>query len=252
MKRRIWQFLIIILVLSLWEFLPAAGIVNPKFLTPASEVFRTLWQLIQAGELHRHFLVSLKRIAFGLGLAMVVACPLGLVMGWFRGLELSIDAPLQAGRQVSALALFPAFILFFGIGELSKIVIIFWASVWPVLLNTITGVKSIDPLLIKSARSMDASELTLFRKVVLPASAPSIFTGVRLGASYAFMVLVAAEMIGANAGLGFLVLNSQETFKIPEMYAAITALGLFGLTINNLLLSFEKRVSRWREIREFY
>lgn len=250
MKSKAWQALIIVLFLSLWEILPSTGVVNPNFLTPASGVFRTLWHLVQSGELLNHFLVSLKRIVFGLGLAIAVACPLGLLMGWFRSLELSIDAPLQAGRQVSALALFPVFILFFGIGEVSKTVIIFWASVWPVLLNTITGVKNIDPLLVKSARSMDASELTLFGKVVLPAAAPSIFTGVRLGASYAFMVLVAAEMIGANAGLGFLVLNSQETFKIPEMYAAITALGLFGLAINNLLLAFEKRATRWKEARE--
>lgn len=252
MKNKIWQALIIVMFFALWELLPTWKIVNPNFLTPASEVINTLWGLVASGELYKHFLVSLKRISFGLGLAVVVACPLGITMGWFRGVELSIDAPLQAGRQVSALALFPVFILFFGIGELSKVVIIFWASVWPVLLNTITGVKNIDPLLIKSARSMDASEITLFRKVVLPAAAPSMFTGVRLGASYAFMVLVAAEMIGANAGLGFLVLNSQEIFKIPEMYAAITALGLFGLTINNLLLSFEKRVSRWKEAREAY
>ena len=244
--------MIVVVFFSLWELLPTCGIVNPKFLTPASEVIKTLWGLIASGELYKHFLISLKRISCGLGLAILVACPLGIIMGWFRNVELSIDAPLQAGRQVSALALFPVFILFFGIGELSKVVIIFWASVWPVLLNTITGVKNIDPLLIKSARSMDASELTLFRKVVLPAAAPSIFTGVRLGASYAFMVLVAAEMIGANSGLGFLVLNSQEIFKIPEMYAAITALGLFGLTINNLLLSFEKRVSKWKEAKEVY
>jgi NitT/TauT family transport system permease protein len=250
MKSKTWQALIIILFFSLWEVLPSVGIVNPNFLTPVSGVFKTLWHLILSGELFGHFLVSLKRIGFGLGLAVAVACPLGLLMGWFRGVELSIDAPLQAGRQVSALALFPVFILFFGIGEVSKVVIIFWASVWPVLLNTITGVKSIDPLLIKSARSMDASEVTLFRKVVLPAAAPSIFTGVRLGASYAFMVLVAAEMIGANAGLGFLVLNSQETFKIPQMYAAITALGLLGLSINNLLLVFERRATRWKEARE--
>jgi len=252
MNSKVMRLVVIVVFFSIWELLPDLGLVNPKFLTPASVVFQTLWHLIQSGELVNHFRISLTRIGFGLGLAFVVACPLGLVMGWFRGVELAIDAPLQAGRQISALALFPVFILFFGIGEVSKVVIIFWASVWPVLLNTITGVKGIDPLLIKSARSMDASAFTLFRKVVLPAAAPAIFTGVRLGASYAFMVLVAAEMIGANAGLGFLVLNSQETFRIPEMYAAITALCLLGLTINNILLACEQRVSRWKEVREVH
>jgi len=249
MNSRISRSLIIILFFLLWELLPATGVVNPSLLTPASRVFKTLWGLLWSGELLIHLWVSLKRIVLGLGLAVAIGGPLGLVMGWFKDLEKTIDAPLQAGRQVSALALFPVFILFFGIGETSKVIIIFWASVWPILLNTIGGVKSIDPLVIKSARSMAASGITLFRKVILPAAAPSIFTGVRLGAAYAFMVLVAAEMVGANAGLGFLVLNSQEVFKIPEMYAAILALALFGLTINNLLLISERRATRWREVR---
>lgn len=250
MKSRIRRVFIIILFFSLWEILPTTGIVNPNFLTPISGVLKALWSLLLSGELMVHLVISLKRIIFGLGLAIGIGCPLGIVMGWFKDFEMTVDALLQAGRQVSALALFPVFILFFGIGEISKVVIIFWASVWPVLLNTIAGVKNIDPLFIKSARSMAASGGSLFRKVILPAAAPSIFAGVRLGASYAFMVLVAAEMIGANAGLGFLVLNSQEIFKIPEMYAGIVALGLFGLTVNNLLLAFEKKATRWREVRD--
>ncbi len=148
---------------------------------------------------------------------------------------------------MSAIALFPVFILFFGIGELSKVVIIFWAALWPILLNTVAGVKGVDPVLVRSARSMGARSGTLFRKVILPAAAPSIFTGVRLGAAYAFMVLVAAEMIGANAGLGFLVLNSQEVFAIPRMYAAIVALAAFGLAVNNALLVAERRATAWRD-----
>jgi len=168
----------------------------------------------------------------------LVGVPLGIFMGSWKTFERTLDGPLQAGRQVSAIALFPVFILFFGIGELSKVVIIFWASVWPILLNTTIGVKTVDPVLIRSARSMSARGATLFRKVILPAAAPSIFTGIRL---------VAAEMIGANAGLGFLVLNSQEIFKIPEMYAAIVALAAFGLGMNKLLYHLERRATVWRE-----
>jgi NitT/TauT family transport system permease protein len=250
MKSMILRVSIVILFFSLWELLPTVGVVNPNFLTPVSGVLKALRGLLLSGELITHLMISLKRILFGLGLAIVIGCPLGIIMGWFRSLEMTIDAPLQAGRQVSALALFPVFILFFGIGEISKVIIIFWASVWSVLLNTVAGVKNIDPLLIKSARSFGAKGTTLFRKVILPAIAPSIFTGIRLGASYAFMVLVAAEMIGANSGLGFLILNSQEVFKIPEMYAGIVALGLFGLIVNNILLAFEKQNTGWKEARD--
>jgi NitT/TauT family transport system permease protein len=203
--------------------------------------------MIVSGELTKHALISLQRIAQGLGVSIAIGVPLGLAMGSFKSLESAIDGPLQAGRQVSAIALFPVFILFFGIGELSKVAIIFWASVWPILISTISGVKSIDPVLLRSARSMGAEGLTLFRKVILPAAAPSVFTGVRLGAAYAFMVLVAAEMIGANAGLGFLVLYSQEVFRIPDMYAAMVALAALGLLLNRLLVVLERSATAWRD-----
>ncbi|MEI7609799.1 MAG: ABC transporter permease [Rhodospirillaceae bacterium] len=242
------RLLVILVLLLIWELLPRLGIVNPHFLTPASGVAETLWALFRTGELAQHAWISLERILSGLGLSIVVGVPLGIVMGSFKTFESAVDGPLQAGRQVSAIALFPVFILFFGIGELSKVVIIFWASVWPIVLNTIGGVKGIDPILIRSARSMNAAGFTLFAKVVLPAAAPSIFTGIRLGAAYAFMVLVAAEMIGANAGLGFLILHSQETFRIPDMYAAIVALAAFGLALNKLLLWLEHEFTAWRDV----
>lgn len=245
---RILQLLAILILLATWQFLPGRG-VDPRFLPPLSEVLKTISALLSAQELQRHILISLKRIAGGLAVALVIGAPLGLLMGWYREFEQIVDAPLQAGRQVSALALFPVFILLFGIGELSKAIIIFWAAFWPILLNSTVGVKLIDPVLVRSARSMGAGGWNLFSNVIAPAAAPSIFTGIRLGASYAFMVLVAAEMVGADAGLGFLVLNSQETFKIPEMYAAIITLCLFGLLINHLLLYAEKRATRWKQIR---
>lgn len=249
MKTRILQLAAILALLGAWQFLPASGIVNRHFLPPLTEVLDTIRTLLVEKQLQGHILVSLKRIVAGLGVALLVGYPLGLLMGWFREFEQIVDAPLQAGRQISALALFPVFILLFGIGELSKAIIIFWASFWPILLNGIVGVKNIDPILIRSARSMGANGWKLLVNLIIPAAAPSVFTGIRLGASYAFMVLVAAEMVGANAGLGFLVLNSQETFKIPEMYAAIITLCLFGLLINHLLLALEQRVTRWRQVR---
>jgi NitT/TauT family transport system permease protein len=148
---------------------------------------------------------------------------------------------------MSAFALFPVFILLFGLSELSKTIIIFWASLWPVLLNTSTGVKHVDPVLIQSAKSMGASQFFIFCKIILPAAAPEIFTGIRLGASYCVMAVVAAEMIGATAGLGYLVLYSQETFNIPEMYAGIVCLAALGLGLNYALYSIEKFFTSWRQ-----
>jgi NitT/TauT family transport system permease protein len=242
MKYTVLKWLIILGFFLLWEFIPFTGIVDRAFLPPFHEVFASLWNLAISGTLFTHIAASALRLASGLGLACAIGLPLGIAMGHFKKLERVVDSLLQAGRQVSALALFPVFILFFGIGELSKSAIIAWASLWPVLLNAIGGVKNIDPLLVRAARSMGARGPVLFAKVILPAAAPSVFTGLRLAAAYGFMVLVAAEMIGANAGLGFLVLNSQEVFRIPEMYAAIVVLAGFGLGVNKVLLVLEKRL----------
>lgn len=237
---------VISLVLLAWEIAPRIGLVDTTFLPSFSKVVEALWNWISTGEIVRHVTISLQRTALGLGLSILIGVPVGILIGTSHLFAGAFDGPLQASRQVSAIALFPVFILFFGIGELSKVMIIFWASVWPILLNATAGVSDVDPILTRSARSMSAKGLVLFRKVTLPAATPAIFTGIRTGAAYAFMVLVAAEMIGANAGLGFLVLHSQEVFQIPQMYAAIISLAIFGLVLNKLLLWLEHNLTSWR------
>lgn len=236
----------IILFLLLWEALPRLGIVNPGYLSPPSAVVAAIFDLGANGELLKHLEASLWRSLAGLALAIVLGVGLGLLMGWFTRLESILDPLLQLFRQTSALALFPVFILFLGIGEGSKIAIIFWACFWPILLSTISGVKQVDTLLINSALSMGANRRFLFLKIVLPSASPSIFTGVRLAGAYCITALVAAEMIGAHSGLGFLTLNSQEVFQIPSMYAGILLLALVGLALNFLLALLERRFTRWR------
>ena len=236
----------IVLFLALWEAVPRLGIVSDAYLSPPSAVLASIVQLLENGQLWKHVAASLQRSLWGLVLASVAGVVLGLLVGGFRGLAAIVDPVLQLFRQTSAFALFPVFILFLGIGELSKVAIIFWASFWPVLLSTVGGVKQVDRLLVNSALSMGASRRFVFFKVVLPASLPSIFTGVRLAGAYSITALVAAEMIGAHSGLGFLTLNSQETFQIPTMYAGILLLATLGLLLNYLLALLERRLLRWR------
>lgn len=232
--------------LALWELVPRLGIVSEAYLSPPSQIVVTIWQLIGSGELWKHLAASLQRSLWGLLTAIGLGVTLGLLMGWFKRFEAIVDPILQLFRQTSAFALFPVFILFLGIGETSKVAIIFWASFWPVLLSTISGVRQVDRLLIDSARSMGASQWFVFTKVVLPAASPSIFTGIRLAGTYCITALVAAEMIGAHSGLGFLTLNSQEVFQIPTMYAGILLLALLGLALNYVLALIERRLTRWR------
>src|SRR3954453_10465010 len=170
---------------------------------------------------------------------------ISLAIGWFKGLPGLLDTLLEMFLHTAALALLPVFLLLLGIGEASKVALVIYSCSWPILLNTISGVRNVDPLLIKSAKTMGLSSYELLRKVVLPASVPTIFVGIRLAGAYSLLVLVAAEMVGAKAGLGYLIIYSQYNFQIPHMYVGIITIMLLGVSFNQVLSQVEKRLTRW-------
>jgi len=239
--------IIIIVFVLVWEALPLLGWVDQAFFPRFTEVAATWWELLLNGELWRHFSASIIRSAAGFGLALGTAIPLGLLIGWYPLARDLFTPILELFRNTAALALLPVFILFLGIGELSKVAIILFACTWPVLLNTISAVKNVDPLLIKSARSMNIPSIKLFYKVIVPASVPTIFTGIRMAGTGAILVLIAAEMVGAKEGLGYFITYTQYNFLIPEMYAGILTISVLGLIINQLLVSLERHFSRWKQ-----
>lgn len=231
---------------AVWEALPRLGVIDPLFLPAFSTTVTTLFDLILSGKLLLHVAVSLQRSMFGFALAVLVAVPLGFLMGWYNKFEKYTDLFVQTLRNTSTFALLPIFLLLLGLGEASKIAIIFYGASWQLLMNTITGVKSVDPIYIKAAKSMGVSDRDLFMKIILPASIPSIVVGARMGAKISLMVVIAAEMIGAKTGLGFFIQNAQFNFMIPEMYAGILTLAILGLAINYLLVWFEKKTTYWK------
>ncbi|EWM65094.1 ABC nitrate/sulfonate/bicarbonate transporter permease component [Micromonospora sp. M42] len=231
---------------AIWETAPRAGLVDRVFLPPLSEVLAAWWELLRTGQLADHVGASLTRSLTGLALAVVTAIPLGLLIGWYRPLADLLSPLLEVFRNTAALALLPVFVLILGLGETSKIALVVYACSWPILLNTVAGAKGVDPLLIRSARSMGLNHLRLFQKVILPAAVPTVFTGVRLAGAYSILVLVAAEMVGAKAGLGYLVNYAQYNFAIPDMYAGIITISAIGLVVNQLLVAGERRFSTWR------
>ncbi|EIV91301.1 ABC transporter permease [Frankia sp. QA3] len=233
-------------LLVAWEVLPRAGVVDRVFLPPFSEVIDKWWELFLDGDILAHTKASMKRTGAGFALAVAIGLPLGLVIGWFPRLAEILNPLLELFRNTAALALLPVFVLILGLGESSKIGIVTYACVWPILLNTVSGVRTVDPLLIKSAKSMGLSSPRLFQKVILPASVPTIFTGIRLAGAFAIVVLIAAELVGAKAGLGYLINYAQSNFAIQEMYAGIITISVIGVGINQLLLAVERRFSRWR------
>lgn len=232
--------------LALWEIAPRIGLVDRTFLVPFSEAVRALIDLGGNGQLWDNARASLIRSVVGFGIAVAVAVPLGVLIGWYRPLADLLNPLLELLRNTAALALLPVFVLLLGIGETSKIAIVVYACVWPILLNTISAVRAVDQTLIKSARSMSVSTPQLFAKVILPASLPTIFTGLRMAGAASILVLIAAEMNGAKAGLGYLVNSAQQNFLMADMYAAIIAISLLGLAFNQLLVALERRLTRWR------
>lgn len=236
----------IIAFLALWEIAPRLGLVDRVFLPPFSDVADAFAVLAGNGQLWEHISASLTRAFSGFAIAVVATIPLGIAIAWYRPIAEFLNPILELFRNTAALALLPVFILILGIGETSKVALVIYASSFPILLNTITGVRTVDPLLIKSAQSLGLPPLRLFQKVILPAAVPSIFTGLRMAAASSILVLIAAEMVGSKAGLGYMITAAQLNFQIPNMYAGIVAIALVGLVFNAILESIERRLSRWR------
>jgi NitT/TauT family transport system permease protein len=246
--RLLHQSLAILIFLLLWEIFGRLGIlVNPLFLPPFSRVLAALGDSVISGDLWWHASISLRRSLSGFLLGLGFAVPFGLIIGWFKGFGAFVSPLLQLFRNMPTLALLPVFIMFFGIGELSKTMVIFWGVLWSVLINTMSGVKSVDQQLIKAARSMGTGSVRLFTSVILPASLPFIFTGMRISATTSILILIAAEMIGASRGLGYALYFNQANMRIPMMFAYIVVMAIIGVTLNFSLEAIERRSFRWRD-----
>ncbi len=231
--------------LLLWQVASMNGWVSSAVFPPLHTIAAALWDGLAGGALLDDVAISLQRSGTAFAAAVALGIPLGLVMGQMPAVERALDPILQLFRQTSALALYPVFILLLGLGEASKVFVIFWATLFPILLSTIGGVKEVDRKLIEMARSYGAPRLTVFRRVVLPGAVPSVFVGLRLSATTALLLLIAAEMIGANKGVGFQVMNAQYNFQIPLMFAAIFLLAFLGLAANAVLVALQRRLCRW-------
>jgi NitT/TauT family transport system permease protein len=232
--------------LLIWQIFPTLGIISPRTLPPLSEVLARLWEISFNGELKVHIAISLKRSLTGYLAAVTVAIPLGFMMVWSKKVHQFFNPIVQLFRNTSSLALYPVVLLIFGIGETAKFIIIFWTAAWPLLISVIDGVRAVDVIYVKAAKSMSISTLALFFRVILPSTIPYILTGLRISATRSMVALVAAEMLGASSGLGFLIFDTQHKDEIAKMYAAIITLISMGMLVNFGLARLEKRLTVWK------
>jgi NitT/TauT family transport system permease protein len=242
----------IIFFLIMWEVSSSLRWIDPYFLPRFSVVIVEIWRLTGDGSLISNLAISSARAIGGLLIACLIGLPLGFAFGrWFPVTAAGLDPLLRIMSQVNPFLVLLASTLILGFGETTKFVVIAWVSLWPLLFYTITAVSTIDPALIKTARSLGISESGLLFKILIPAALPTIFTGLRISAGITFFILVAVEMLNASSGLGWFEHNSAMNFEIPGMYASATVIVVLGFLLNRFLIAVEHSLFAWRSPVDF-
>lgn len=243
---RVVSVISVVCLLCAWEAICRKGLVSALFLPAPTQIVSSLLVMIGEGEIGVSLAASLYRIVIGFAVGGFVGLAVGLVTGT-SALADRIGTPIvNALYPIPKIALLPLFILWLGIGELSKVTIIGMGVFFPVAMNTYSGVKNVDPLLIKVAASFNAGWWKTMKSVVLPNALPTIFTGLRIAAGTSLLLLVAAEMIAAQEGIGALILHYGDLMITDRLMAGVIVLSLLGLVFNLLLDRCEKKVVPWK------
>ncbi|MCW5771364.1 MAG: ABC transporter permease [Rhodospirillaceae bacterium] len=248
-KERIVAILSPIAILAFWQTLSWVGILDQRFVPSPVSIALSGYGLIVTGELFVHIEASLARLFAGFALGIVPGILLGLVMGLSRWVRAALDPIVSALYPVPKIAILPLVMLFFGIGDMSKIVLVALAVVFLVLINTMAGVMTLDKVYFDVARNYGASWRKLFIRVVIPGALPLIFVGLRLGIGVAFIVVVAAEFVAARSGIGFLIWTSWEVMRVENMFVGIIVITILGILSTMLLREIERWALPWRRDR---
>ena len=235
-----------------WEVFARSGSLPPAITPPVEVIAIALARMIADGTMFVHVGYTLARIGIGLGLAALVGVPLGMLMGRFRPVERFVLPLVSVLSPIPSLAWVPLFILWFGLGNTVAILIVFYAALFPMLLNTWTGVRAVNPLWLRAAGAMGADERALFWKVIIPGASPFIITGLRQAFLRAWIAVVGAEMLAASDwGLGWVIFDAKEFLNADVMLAALAVIGLIGFVFERLVFGSIERatVQRWGMVR---
>jgi len=243
------NLILLAVIILLWEFVSKVWLprIDPQMsvLMPApSNIAVTAAGMIASGELFYHLFASLKR-EISAFLFAAAAVPLGIAMGWWRLVYKQVNPIMEVLRPIPPLAWIPLSILWFGLGDEQNEFIIFLGMFFPILVNTIVGVKNIDPNLVRAARSLGAPEHKLLMRIVLKGALPQIITGVRIGLGVGWMALVAAELVGANSGLGFLINDARSMLRTDIIMVGMLTIGLIGLLIDTAIRVLSRQLLPW-------
>lgn len=228
---------------TLWEIAPRLNWIDKRYVPPFSQVMDAFIGLIRSGKLFIHISASLQRVFIALLLAVIVGISVGFLIAFTDKIAKILRPVLEFFRNTPTLAIMPVLIIFFGLGEASKISILFYEALWPILIASIDVVKNVDPLSIKVAKSMKASRRELIIKVIIPSSIPNIITAFRLSATNTMLVLMVAEVMGGFKGIGLFIKTSGG----KNMYAGVITIALIGVILNFIFVRFENYLTGWKE-----
>lgn len=248
--RRVRRLSLVTVLLIAWQgtsgyVLPAMAPYAVTLLPPPTAVVATFLDLLRSGEIVSHVLQSLKRVLGAFTIASLVGVSLGIAMGWWRVVGQLIDPVVEFLRPIPPMAWIPLGILWFGIGDMQNMFIIFLGSVFPIVLNTIAGVRNVDRTLVWGALTLGGTRRQILWEIVLPGSLPLILTGLRIGLGVGWMALVAAELAAAASGLGFLIEDSRNLLFTERVLLGMVLIGLLGLGMDQVMRSVQRILTPW-------
>ena len=233
-------------ILILWELIWQSGKISPLFFSGPSAVARRFVYETQNGTLLSDVAYSGRNFVVGFGFACLVAIPLGILLGWYRNFRLLVDPFLNAFYATPRISFIPLIIIWFGIGMWSKVFIVFLAVLFPVLINTIAGVKNLDPDLLKSARAFCALDRQIFMTIALPSSVPFILAGVRQGVAHGLIGVIVGELFAGNEGIGFMIAYAGQTFATDLLLCGVLITATAGIVITLIIDRIQRHFSKWR------
>ncbi len=234
-------------VIALWYAVHYSGLVNPALIPSPHVVLIQFWEQLNSGTLVVDVLVSTRRVMVGIVLGTLVAVPFGFLLGWYKMAHLFADPLVNFFRALPPIALIPLVVVYFGIGEAAKVVILFYAAFFSGVIVMYEGISQISPIYVRVARTLGASDGEIFRKVIIPLSLPHVLTAVRVEIGVVWATLVASELIAAQNGLGALIQNASSFFRLDLIYLGIICIGTIALSMDFFLRKLSARFLRWQD-----
>ena len=245
--QRLWLGLLgAAVVLAAWQLCADLNLVNPAYTSRPSSIVVAAKEYFDGGGGWYALKVSAIEFGIGFGLSVIAGLLIGMAMGWWKWFDYLFDPLVNFGYAAPRIALVPLLVVWFGIGTPSKVAVVFLSAVFPIIINTMSGVKTADASLVRVAHSFKASDLQTFRTVALPGAMPSIVTGIRLGIGQGLIGMVVGELIASTAGLGYTIETAGNNFQTSLMFVAVVIVSGIGVVLTQSLRTVERRLDRWR------